>query len=142
MRGASIFIRLLAFSIDVMVITCLASLISIAVIAGYALSPGSLSAPPLPSLSLILICGSTFIVVFYFTYLTMNGSATVGKSIFRLKVVRPDGSHLNFIRAFIRCIAYLPSLSFWLITLLVALFFRGRSIHDVIAGSQVIEEES
>ena len=142
MRRASIFVRLLAFFLDIILLTCLVSIVCIAAFAGYALSPGSLSVPPFPSLALILMCGSTFVFVFYFTYLTMNGGATVGKSIFHLKVVGLDGSNLNFFRAFARCIAYLLSFCFWLITLLVALFFRGRSIHDLVAGSQVIEEES
>ena len=142
MRRASIFIRLLAFSIDVIVLACFVSLVCGAAFAGYALSPGFLLVTPFPSLGLILMFGSFFVVVFYFTYLTMDGGVTVGKSMFRLKVVGLDGSHLSFFRAFTRCIAYLLSLFFWIITLLVALFFRGRSIHDLIAGSQVVEEES
>jgi uncharacterized RDD family membrane protein YckC len=141
MRKASLFVRFLAFSIDILVLACLTGLILIATIAGYVLSPGSSPVPQFSSLLLIFVSGSSFVFIFYFTYLTMNGAGTIGKSIFHLKVVRQDGSYLNFFRAFARCIAYLPSLSFWLLSLLVALVFEGRAIHDIIAGSRVIEEE-
>jgi uncharacterized RDD family membrane protein YckC len=141
MRKASVFARLLAFFIDMVLLALLTGLVCTATFTGYALSPGSFSAPPFPSLLLIVVCGSSSVFIFYFTYLTMNGSATVGKSIFHLKVVRLDGLPLNFFRALVRCLSYPLSFSFWLISLLVALFFKGRSIHDVIAGSQVIEEE-
>ena len=141
MRKASLFVRFLAFSIDILILACLTGLILIATIAGYTLSPGSSPVPQFSSLLLIFVSGSSFVFIFYFTYLTMNGGGTIGKSIFHLKVVRQDGSYLNFFRAFARCITYLPSLSFWLLNLLVALVFEGRTIHDIIAGSWVIEEE-
>jgi uncharacterized RDD family membrane protein YckC len=141
MRKASLFVRFLAFSIDILILACLTGLILIATIAGYALSPGSSPVPQFSSLLLIFVSGSSFVFIFYFTYLTMNGGGTIGKSIFHLKVVRQDGSYLNFFRAFARCVAYLPSLSFWLLNLLAALVFEGRTIHDIIAGSRVIEEE-
>jgi len=141
MRKASLFVRFLAFSIDILILACLTGLILIATIAGYTLSPGSSPVPQFSSLLLIFVSGSSFVFIFYFTYLTMNGGGTIGKSIFHLKVVRQDGSYLNFFRAFARCIIYLPSLSFWLLNLLVALVFEGRTIHDIIAGSWVIEEE-
>lgn len=141
MRKASLFVRFLAFAIDILVLACIACLMLVATIAGYSLSPGSSPVPPFSSLLLIFVSSSSFVFIFYFTYLSMNGGGTIGKSIFHLKVVRPDGSYLNFFRAFARCIAYLPSLSFWLPSLLIALVFEGRAIHDLIAGSQVIEEE-
>lgn len=141
MRKASFFTRLLAFSIDILLLTCMTGLIFIATIAGYALSPGSFSVPQSSSLVLLFVCGTSFVFVFYFTYLTMGGGSTVGKNMFNLKVVRLDGTGLNFFRAFARCISYPLSFSFWLISLLMALFFKGRMIHDFIAGSQVVEEE-
>ena len=141
MRKASLFVRFLAFSIDILILACLTGIILIATIAGYTLSPGSSPVPQFSSLLLIFVSGSSFVFIFYFTYLTMNGGGTIGKSIFHLKVVRQDGSYLNFFRAFARCITCLPSLSFWLLNLLVALVFEGRAIHDIIAGSRVIEEE-
>jgi uncharacterized RDD family membrane protein YckC len=141
MRKASIFVRFLAFSIDILLLVCLTGLIFIATIAGYALSPGSFSTPQYSSLALLFVSGSFFVFIFYFTYLTMESGATVGKSIFHLRVVRPDGTDLNFFRSFARCISYLLSFSFWFICLVVALFFEGRMIHDIIAGSRVVEEE-
>lgn len=141
MKKASIFVRFLAFSIDILLLTCLTGFMFIATIAGYALSPASFSAPQFSVLILLFLCGSTSVFIFYFTYLTMDGGATVGKSIFHIKVVRPDGTGLHFFRAFIRSISYPLSLSFWLLSLLIALFFEGRTIHDIISGSRVVEEE-
>ena len=141
MRKASIFVRLLAFSIDILLLAFFMCLVFIATITGYALSPGSFSLSQISWLLLLSVSGSALLCIFYFTYLTMEGGATVGKNIFQLKVVRPDGKGLNFCRAFIRSISYPLSLSFWLISLLIALFFEGRMIHDIIAGSRVVEEE-
>jgi uncharacterized RDD family membrane protein YckC len=142
MRKASIFVRLLAFFIDFLLLAFFMCLVFFATIAGYALSPGPFSVPQVSLLVLLIVCGSFLAFTFYFTYLTMGGGATVGKSIFQLKVVRPDGKSLNFFRAFVRSSSYLLSFSFWLISLLIALFFEGRMLHDIIAGSWVVQEES
>jgi uncharacterized RDD family membrane protein YckC len=141
MRKASIFIRLLAFLIDILLLSFLMCLVFIATMAGYALSHGSFSISQISGLLLFSVSGSVLLCIFYFTYLTMEGGATVGKSIFQLKVVRPDGKGLNFCRAFVRSISYPLSISFWVISLLIALFFEGRMIHDIMAGSRVVEEE-
>lgn len=141
MRTASIFFRLLAFVIDILVLSCCMCLLLIATIAGYSLSSQSFSAPPTSLLALFFVCGSFLAFIFYFTYLTMEGNETIGKRFFQIKVVRPDGSGLNACRAFIRSMLYPLSLSFWFISLLMALFFEGRMIHDIISGSRVVKGE-
>jgi uncharacterized RDD family membrane protein YckC len=142
MRNVSIFVRLLAFSIDILVITFFMCFVFVATITGFGLSPGSISAPQVGLLVLYVVCGSCSAFIFHFTYLSMDGGSTVGKRVFQLKVVRPDGTGLSAYRAFIRSISYFLSLSFWLISFLIALFFEGRMIHDVIAGSRVVEGKS
>jgi len=141
MRNASIFFRLLAFFIDILVLLFFMCLLFIATIAGYSLSPQSFSAPQASLLVFFFVCGSFLASIFYFTYLTKEGGMTVGKRFFQLTVVRPDGSGLNTLRAFVRSIFYPLSLTFWFISLVMALFFEGRMIHDIISGSRVVAEE-
>lgn len=141
MRNASIFFRLLAFVIDILVLFFFMCLLFIATIAGYSLSPQSFSAPQASLLVFFFVCGSFLASIFYFTYLTMEGGVTVGKRFFQLKVVRQGGSGLSSFRAFVRSMLYPLSLTFWFISLLMALFFEGRMIHDIISGSRVVAEE-
>jgi uncharacterized RDD family membrane protein YckC len=141
MRKASIFLRLLAFVVDVLVFSFFICLLFIAIIGGYLLSTESFFPTQTFLLTFFFVCGSFLTFIFYFTYLTMDGGVTVGKRMFKLKVVRPDGSGLTAFRAFIRSIFYLLSLSFWFISLVMALFFEGRMIHDIIAGSRVVRGE-
>lgn len=141
MRTASIFFRLLAFVIDVLVLSFFMCLLFIAIIGGYLLSAEPFITTQTSLLIFFFVCGSFLTFIFYFTYLTMDGGVTVGKRMFKLKVVRPDGSGLTAFRAFIRSIFYLLSLSFWFISLVMALFYEGRMIHDIIAGSRVVKGE-
>jgi len=142
MRTASIFLRLLAFAIDVLVISFFMCLLFIAIVGGYLLSTESFIVTQTFLLTFFFVCGSFLTFIFYFTYLTMDGGVTIGKRMFKLKVVRPDGSELTAFRAFIRSIFYLLSLSFWFISLVMALFFEGRMVHDIIAGSRVVKGET
>lgn len=139
MRTASIFLRLFAFVIDVLVLSFFMCLLFIAIVGGYLLSAESFITTQTFLLTFFFVCGSFLTFIFYFTYLTMDGGVTIGKRMFKLKVVRPDGSGLTAFRAFIRSIFYLLSLSFWFISLVMALFFEGRMIHDIIAGSRVVK---
>jgi len=141
MTNASIFRRLLAFGMDILILIFFVCLLLIATIAGYSLSAQPFSAAQTSLLAFFFVCGSLFTFIFYFTYLTMEGNDTVGKRFFQIKVVRPDGTGLNAFRAFIRCILYPLSLSFWLVSLLMALFFEGRMIHDIVSGSRVVKAE-
>jgi len=141
MRKASIFLRLLAFVIDVLVLSFFMFLLFIAIVGGYLLSTESFIHTQTFLLTFFFVCGSFLTFIFYFTYLTMDGSVTVGKHMFKLQVVRPNGSGLTAFTAFIRSIFYLLSLLFWIISLVTALFFEGRMIHDIIAGSWVVKRE-
>lgn len=141
MRNSSIFSRLLAFVIDILLLMLFVCLLLIAIIAGYSLSGTPFSAAQTSLLVFFFVCGSFFTFIFYFTYLTMEGNETVGKRFFQIKVVRPDGTGLSAGRAFIRCIFYPVSLSFWFVSLLIALFSDGCMIHDIISGSRVIKAE-
>ena len=131
-------LRLLAFAIDVLVLFFFMCLLSIAIVTGYSLSSGSFFAHQTSLLAFFFVCGSLLMFIFYFTYLTMDGGATIGKRFFQLKVLRQDGSNLSVYRAFLRSVFYPLSLAFWFISLIIALLFNGRMIHDIIAGTQVV----
>jgi len=87
-----------------------------------------------------MLC-SIFIITFYFTYLTMKGRSTVGKSIFKIKVMKSDGAELGFLRSLSRFTVYVFSASAFFIGFIMALFLRGRALHDILADTQVVEEE-
>lgn len=141
MRNGSIFFRLIAFVLDMLLVAFFAGLMMFAMITGYSLSRGSFQSFGSFPLVILFLCASLGVFLFYFTYLTIDGSSTVGKRFFYLKVVGADGTGLGAPRAFLRSLFYPLSVIFWFISILTALFLRGRMIHDIIAGSRVVEEE-
>ena len=141
MKKASILFRLFAFVIDILVLFFFISLLFVAIVTGYLLSSGSILIPQISLLTFIFTCGSLFTFIFYFTYLTMNGGATIGKRFFQLRVLRQDGSGLNTGRAFMRTMIYPLSLALWFVNVLSALLLDGRMIHDIVVGSWVVRVE-
>lgn len=142
MRKASILVRLLAFFLDCILLSCLGIVILVAAFAGHIASGAPLGLSQIFTLMLIVFFSSTALFLFYFTYLTMGQEGTLGKRLFGLRVVRQDGSPLCFRQALARCLTYIVSLTFWPISLLTALFCDGRMVHDIMAGTKVIKEES
>ena len=141
MRKASILFRFFAFVVDILVLFFFISLLFAAIVTGYLLSSGSILIPQISLLTFIFACGSLFTFIFYFTYLTMNGGATVGKRFFQLRVLHQDGSGLNAGRAFMRTMIYPLSLTLWFVNVLFALLLDGRMIHDIVVGSWVVRVE-
>ena len=92
MKRASLTARFFAFVIDVAFLWCVSGLMSASIIAGHltAAERVSLKDPIAAALEILLVffLVETFLFLFYFTYLTAHGEMTLGKSIFRLKVVR------------------------------------------------------
>ena len=83
-----------------------------------------------------------FLFLFYFTYLTAAGESTFGKYIFRLRVVRRrDSAPVGVTRSLVRALAYWLSALPLLLGFCMALVSGGRALHDVIAGTMVIQEE-
>ncbi len=76
------------------------------------------------------------VLVGYYTILEGGGrQATFGKQILKLAVVSADGSRLSYGRAFVRALARLIGIGWF-----VALFDDdNRALHDYVAGSVVVE---
>lgn len=142
MRKAGVFVRFLAFVVDAILLSLVASMILAATVAGYMASQESLSASRLTDLSLIFLLSSLCVTLFYFTYLTMEGGATVGKRILGLKVVGKNGENIAFPRALVRTMACPLSAVLWFISLIGVLFFDGRALHDMIVGTRVVKGEA
>jgi uncharacterized RDD family membrane protein YckC len=145
MKRASIFARFLALCVDWFILSIFSILVFVSVLAGYIFgSGGSLLDGIDIKLWLLfktfMLC-SIFIITFYFTYLTMKGRSTVGKSIFKIKVMKSDGAELGFLRSLSRFTVYVFSASAFFIGFIMALFLRGRALHDILADTQVVEEE-
>ncbi|MCX5818286.1 MAG: RDD family protein [Proteobacteria bacterium] len=145
MKRASIFARFLALCVDWFILSIFGILVFVSVLAGYIFgSGGSLLDGIDTRLGLLFktfIFCSIFIITFYFTYLTMKGRSTVGKSIFNIKVLKGDGAELGFLRSLSRFTVYVFSASAFFIGFIMALFLRGRALHDILADTQVVEEE-
>jgi uncharacterized RDD family membrane protein YckC len=132
--------RFLAFSVDLMLLSCLAALIFAAAIFGYLASGKGFSFPQILCTMFVFFPFFGFLFLFYFTSLTTGGEATVGKKLFGLRVVRKDGSELGPARALVRSISYLISVSFLLVSILMVLLLEGTTPHDLITDTQVVRE--
>lgn len=145
MKRASIFARFLALCVDWFILSIFSILVFISVLAGYIFGSGGSLLDGIDTrlgllFKIFMLC-SIFIITFYFTYLTMKGSSTVGKSIFNIKVLKRDGAELGFLRSLSRFTVYVFSASAFFIGFIIALFMRGRTLHDILADTQVVEEE-
>jgi uncharacterized RDD family membrane protein YckC len=81
----------------------------------------------------------SFLTIIYFAGCWTITGRTAGEAIFGLRVIRPDGRRVRFLRALLRCFATFLSLAFcglgfaWILV-----DRRRRSWHDIIAGTVVI----
>jgi len=145
MKRASIFARFLALFIDCVILLIFCKLVFLAVFGGYATGAGASFLQGMYEkyglLVRISVLSSLLVVAFYFTYLTMKGRATIGKTLFKIKVLRTDGSEIGLSRSFFRCIFYVLSALPLFIGFAMALFFRGSTLHDMLADTRVVEEE-
>jgi uncharacterized RDD family membrane protein YckC len=145
MKRASVFVRFLALCIDWIILSSFSILVFISVLTGYVFGAGgSIFNEINIKFGLLLktfILSSIAIITFYFTYLTMKGRTTAGKSIFKIKVLKNDGTELGFLRSFFRCAVYALSASFFFTGFIIAAFLKGKTLHDILADTQVIEEE-
>ena len=86
----------------------------------------------------------TFLVVtvLYSTISIGIWGRTIGKAVFKLKVVKPDGSRIGIIRAFGRSIAYILNYcTLGLSFLIIAFTHKKRGLHDYIADTVVIKTD-
>ena len=140
-RYAGFFIRLLAYSIDNIIL----AVISVILFAAACLMLGSFSLledDPLQilySLYVPFIVFSSIIEMFYFTYFHAVTGQTVGKWICGIKVVGEDGNNLGFKKAFIRFLGYLLSrFAVYIGFVWIAFDNKKQGWHDKIAKSIVV----
>lgn len=129
------WIRLTAFFVDIMIILFLAR------IAGYAIGLGRITTAMSPEKEEFLstIFGYLIIVSYFTLFIGWDGQ-TLGKMLFRLRVVRARGGPVGYGRAFLRYVGYhicflIGGLGF----LMIAVDRNKRGLHDLIAGTCVIK---
>ena len=85
---------------------------------------------------------AAILVLTYFTFCHGAWGQTIGKMIFRLRVLKTDGQSLTFSRALARTFAYiLSAIPFCLGFFWVGFTPKKRSWHDAIAGTMVVREQ-
>ena len=145
MTRASLVVRFFAIVVDLFFLFIVHTFILAAAALGLLLGPESASyataSSSVRSYSSIPFLASAFIFVYYFTVMTADGERTIGKRLFRIRVVTRDGHEFGRIRAFVRCVCYVISAFPLFIGFFVALFFRGRALHDMLAGTMVVRGE-
>ncbi len=83
-----------------------------------------------------------FLFICYFTYFHSKGGQTPAKMIIRIKVVTHEGTDPSTCRSFFRSLGYFMSCLFFGIGFLVVLFEKkGRGLHDMLVGTQVVLSE-
>jgi uncharacterized RDD family membrane protein YckC len=145
MKKAPIFVRFLALSVDMSILSVICFILSFFTGAGYLAGTETVSFSRVLTVSKIYFFSSLFIFLFYFTYLNMHGGTTIGKRMFGIRVIRRGGMglgmELGFSRALVRSLGYLVSALPFGIGFLMAYLLDGLALHDIIAGTQVIKEE-
>lgn len=138
MKRASIFLRATAFFIDLLVLVLACLLIHVLSSLGYIIGAGGMyrGEPGLPLGFLYTLVG-----LFYFTYLTMNGAQTIGKRSMGIRVTKLDGEAPALFRSLWRTCCYLLSALPFFLGFILGFVIRGRSLHDFLAGTMVVEEE-
>lgn len=147
MKRASTFIRLFAFLTDIAFLACVSVFLFVSGFTGYLIGAGmgySSSGDFLPLLHSFLAIFKVFAVflfLFYFTYLTAYGEKTIGKSLFGIAVVRKqDEGEIGYLRSLWRACAYWISAFPFFLGFFVAFLLKGRSLHDILAGTMVTKE--
>jgi uncharacterized RDD family membrane protein YckC len=140
-RFASHGARLVAYIVDGILISVLATAVFIAlsIVAGLFAAAG---AAPLAVVALILAVVATFLVgLGYFPWFWANGGATPGMRIFNLRIVRDrDGSPIGWSEAILRLIGFwVSSLVFYLGFIWIFIDKRRRGWHDLIAGTVMVQ---
>lgn len=78
----------------------------------------------------------------YFSFFHGTWGQTIGKMIFGLRVVRPDGASLGYARALLRALGYFVSTAPFFLGFYWVAFTPGkRSWHDILMDTIVIREQ-
>ena len=102
------------------------------------LTPSFLSRSPQLEITLLLATTSCYFIGLW----TLNGQ-TVGKKLFRLKVIQTDGNDITFPSAIYRYITFVLMTSIFFVGWFLSAFFlintaRNQGIHDKIARTIVV----
>lgn len=142
MTRASAFARLFALTVDILFLFIVQLLLFTAAFAGHMLwiesASFALFSDRLMEFSPVLVLSFLFVVLYYFTSLTADGEQTIGKTIFRIRVVTRQGEDLGRIRALLRCLCYGFSALPLFLGFLMAFVLRGNALHDILCRTMVI----
>lgn len=141
---AGLQIRIVAFILDVMVLTSFAMLFA-AGAGGYLVvdshfNDGNLSdSAPYVAVAIFLAYFFAFVPLYHVMMWRWWGQ-TVGKMAVHIKVFSRNGGQLSFWRSSVRLLGYAASVAPLFLGLALALFDRERrTLHDRLAGTVVVE---
>ena len=130
---AGFWIRFGAYLVDTLIL-----IVALVTIFGVALSSGSVEEAAADEFTFLDFVG-LFLGVAYYTAAVAIWKTTVGKRLFSLYVVRPDGSRVGAVRAFVRYFAYIPSfLLLFAGVIMIGVRRDRRGLHDLISDTVVV----
>ncbi|MCX8166243.1 MAG: RDD family protein [Candidatus Micrarchaeota archaeon] len=142
---ANPFLRIVAFVIDSIILGVVAFLFL--VVSGFSMVAGGATLSPLAAITPILFM--IFAIAYFLVTEGMMWSASPGKKIVGIKIVKEDGSNLDLVTALIRLVVKsilfaIPFVNF--LILLASLFFmftspKKQAIHDMIVKTYVVENK-
>ncbi len=82
------------------------------------------------------------LLMIYFAWCWLNGGQTLPMKTWKMRIVNADGSKLRPLQAVLRYLAAWPSILFFGIGILWALFDKDKQfLHDRLAGSRIISSQ-
>lgn len=133
--------RLVAYIVDVILISVLLAGVTIAMVILTAALAAAGAAPLAVLSSILLIVALVTVGLGYFPWFWVNGGATPGMRIFNLRLVRDrDGGPLGWGEAILRLIGlWVASLVFYLGYIWIFIDKRHRGWQDLIAGTLMVQ---
>lgn len=137
--------RLWAFAFDFLLILLLMGIFVVAGFLTVELGAGIRGVPLLKQVRLIASLIFPLAVVLgivYFSFFHAAWGQTIGKMIFRVRVVKKNGQPVSFLQALLRTFVYLISaLPVFLGFIWIGFTSGKRSWHDLISGTIVVREQ-
>ena len=143
--------RMIAFALDLVLISILVTPIFLTLGLGFlpdwfvqyvvATSQPPFTPPDLPLYAKVIAnLISDFVLALYFTGFHAAHGKTPAKALLRLRVVDQSGRKPGPVKAFLRALALIISMSLFFLPLAYAFFNpQRRTLHDLIAGTYVVE---
>jgi len=141
-RWGGFFRRCGAFIIDLIVIVALVGIMSLMAYVGYKVGLAAHDRLPTFENTLPLIAGLVFaaalLATAYFVMLHSTSGKTIGKSLFKLRVVGADQERIGYGRAFLRWVATVVTAPLVIGFLWIFWSSEKRGWHDFLAGTWVM----